>query len=206
MLISDTNKFIFIHIPKTAGTSIRSALQTFSLERPNSNLARVLKNFDLPRDYRNFRFNLHTTLQQAQNKLPEDVFGEYKKLAFVRNPFDRMVSNYAYKVHGTSLKKRKRNDNFEEFVTQCCRGRDLRQVDYLLNREGKIECDFIGRFETINEDYINIQRLLSIELPALAKKNASKREGAYREYYTDKTKDLVSEYYRQDIEEFGYQF
>lgn len=206
MLISDTKEFIFIHIPKTAGTSIRSELQAFSLKRPNSNLARFLKKFSLPRDYRKFRFNLHATLQDAQNKLPIDLFEGYRKVAFVRNPYDRMVSNYAYKINGTAEKKRKRNDTFEEFVIKCCSGYGMRQVDYLFNREGGIECDFIGRFENITVDYENVQSFLSIDLPPLPQKNVSKKEGSYRDYYTDKTKDLVSKYYQKDIEEFGYEF
>ena len=206
MLISDSNEFIFIHIPKTAGTSIRSALQPYSLQTPSSRLARILKRFDLPKDYQKFRFNLHATLQKAQSKLPPELYGGYKKIAFVRNPYDRMVSNYAYKVHGTADKNRKRNDSFEEFVLQCCSGKDLIQTDYLTDLKGNLDCDFIGRFESLSEDYSRMQEILGIELTPLAKKNNSKRKGSYHDYYTDKTRDIVAKYYQKDIDNFGYEF
>ena len=206
MLISDSNKFIFIHISKTAGSSIRLALKPYAIENPSSRLSKILKNFDLPRNYQKFRFRLHANLKNAQNKVPEDVFATYKKVAFVRNPWDRMVSKYAYNVHGTSKTTRKRNDSFEEYVLERCTKKDDFQLDYLTNNQGEIDCDFIGRFENLSEDYQKLAKFLDIKLPALPVVNISKRKGTYQDYYTQETRDMVAKAYKKDIEAFGYNF
>ena len=101
MLISDSHQFIFIHVPKTAGTSIRNALAPYALSRPSGKIASLLKHINLPRDYRKFRFGTHCTLAKVEQKLPTEVFQNYKKIAFVRNPWDRLVSMYAYRILGT---------------------------------------------------------------------------------------------------------
>ena len=206
MLISDTDKFIFIHIPKTAGSSIRSLLQSKALETPNSRMSRLLKNFNLPSDYQKFRFRFHYTLLEAEKKLPNNVFDSYKKIAFVRNPWDRVVSNYAYKVHGTSNKERNRNDSFEEFILSEITRKKRLQSDYIVDSTGKVACDFIGHFESLEEDYERMQTFLEVKLPALKKLNSSKRRESYRDYYTERTKALVAKYYEKDIELFKYQF
>ena len=44
MLLDNKRKFLFIHIPKTAGTSIRNNLATLTdLEKPYSELNKELK-------------------------------------------------------------------------------------------------------------------------------------------------------------------
>ena len=204
MLISDKDEFIFIHIPKTAGSSIRKLLLPRAIKNPTSRLSSALKRFDLPKDYRKFRFGLHYSLLEAQLKLPDEVFESYKKIAFVRNPWDRMVSSFAYKVHGTKDKKRTISYSFEEFIKSQANRKN--QSDYLLDKNGDLGCDFIGRFESLDEDYLRMQAFLNIELPPLTKLNVSKRSGAYRDYYTQSTRDLVAQYYKNDIELFGYQF
>lgn len=203
MLISDEKKFIFIHIPKTAGSSIRSTLQPYSIPKQTSKL---LKHFNLPSNYQKFSFRLHASLQDAENKIPNDIFTSYKKIAFVRNPWDRLVSTFAYKVHGTDDKDRNRNDSFEKFIHREFKRKDRQQAFYLLNRHGKLACDFIGRFESLSEDYNEMQVLLNIPLSTLPQLNASKRQNTYRDYYTPQTKELVAKYYQDDIKLFGYDF
>lgn len=138
--------------------------------------------------------------------MPESVYSDYKKIAFVRNPWDRLVSNFAYKVHGTKDKSRTRNDSFEEFIEYELQRKNRRQIDYLKNTDGELDCNFIGRFESLATDYQSLKEAVGIDLPPLATKNASKRQASYRDYYTQHTRDLVSSHYQEDIEVFGYSF
>lgn len=206
MIISDKQQFIFVHIPKTAGSSIQSALSSYAIENPRSRWSRVLKHFNLPKDYQRFRFTLHSSLSDVQQKMPADTFANYKKVAFVRNPWDRMVSSYAYKIHGTKDKKRSRNDDFETFLHSEFKRHKKPQIDYLKNRDGKLDCDFIGHFESLNNDYQKLGKLLDIELPPLPALNKSKSRSNYRDYYNETTKKLIQQHYQEDIDTFGYTF
>lgn len=78
------------------------------------------------------------------------------------------------------------------------------QVEWLKNDDGKIDIDFIGKFETINKDFEQIKTRIGLEaeLPHL---NASKRAG-YQSYYDAETREIVANWFREDIEAFGYQF
>ena len=64
--------------------------------------------------------------------------------------------------------------------------------------------DYIIKYETINEDFNYVKSVLGLdaELPHL---NASKRAG-YQSYYDNETRKIVAEWFREDIEEFGYSF
>jgi len=206
MIISDKKRFIFVHIPKTAGSSIQSALSPYSIEKPHSHWSRILRHFNLPNHYQDFRFTLHSTLKEAQIKMPDDTFQQYKKVAFVRNPWDRMVSSYAYKIHGTKDKERTRNDDFETFLQAEFRRKKSQQVEYLQNTDGKLDCDFIGRFESLIKDYQTLGEVLDIQLPTLPTLNKSRGRRDYREYYNDASKALVARHYQDDIDLFEYTF
>jgi hypothetical protein len=65
--------------------------------------------------------------------------------------------------------------------------------------------DFIGRFETLNEDYNELKKIIgtSVNLPHI---NKSNRDVGYKQYYNNKTLKLVSEMYQKDLNNFGYTF
>lgn len=207
MIISDQYKFIFVHIPKTAGSSLRSVLSLYANATPSSTLSRLLKHINLPKNYQQFRFNLHSTLLDVQLKMPAQTFEQYQKIAFVRNPWDRMVSSYAFKVNGTDEKKRNCNDSFEIFInTETRNNKKRQQVDYLRDINGKLNCEFIGRYESLEQDYRTLEDFLGIKLPSLPVLNKSKGRGNYRSFYNEETKALIAQYYQEDINEFGYTF
>jgi len=84
MLISDSKQFIFVHISKTAGTSIRAALEPYSVNAPRDKWHSFLRRFDLPKDYRQFKFSKHAYLSAADKKLPSDIYQSYFKFAVVK--------------------------------------------------------------------------------------------------------------------------
>jgi len=207
LLISDEHKFIFIHIPKTAGSSIRSALSEFALERNNSQLSRLLRRFNLPKNHHNYRFGLHNDLRKAQEKIPAELFSQYRKVAFVRNPWDQLASNYRYKVFGSSDKKSElSNIDFESFIQKEAKRHNRLQHDYLIDRNRKLQCDFLGRFENLAEDYNKLRDFLGIDLVELPSKNISLKKGSYQDYYNDETKEFVAQHWKKDIDVFGYEF
>mgnify|MGYP001217449526 CR=1 FL=1 len=110
MVISDKERFIFIHIPKNAGNSI-----TRLLLKHRDNYAYG----DVPQ---------HAALKWVGNNLPEKLL--YKKICFSRNPYSRMVSWWTYnRSHEKfweeyDLARHARDMEFNEWLLKCIqRGR-----------------------------------------------------------------------------------
>src|SRR5690348_4368952 len=90
MVLSDSRKFLFIHIPKAAGTSIRRTLEPYAI---TDHLA-YSRGID---DYvaKKRQFPPHLTYANAAKVLKVDL-GAYFTFAFVRNPWDRYVSMFQF--------------------------------------------------------------------------------------------------------------
>ena len=99
MLVSKEKKFLFIHIPKAAGTSVKSALKPWTTTPPPTRANRLLTQARLPRDYSKRRWRKHGTLLHAQRRIPAEDFHTLFKFSFVRNPWNRLVSLFeSYKA------------------------------------------------------------------------------------------------------------
>ena len=98
-LVSDSHKFIFIHVPKTAGTSIRSVLQDYCIE--DHELVDTYTGSSWGPDYRTLfeskDVSLETSLQ-TRARIGQEKFDEYLKFAVVRNPWDREISYFCYEL------------------------------------------------------------------------------------------------------------
>jgi hypothetical protein len=80
------------------------------------------------------------------------------------------------------------------------------QSDYLIDLHGNLIVDFIGRYERLQDDFDTACRKIGIPTPPLPHKRRAKTRGAYREYYTPQTAQLVAEHFKADIDMFGYTF
>jgi chondroitin 4-sulfotransferase 11 len=180
--------FIFIHINKTAGTSIGNAI-------------------GLP-------IKDHLTAKEVIARIGESKWNEAYKFTLVRNPWDKAVSLYEYRRKKDRTEISARGVSFSDWVKMTY-GEDKNydyynarafqpQVDWLKDNEGKISMDFVGKFESINEDFNHIKNVIGLdaELPYL---NASKRAG-YQSYYDDETRDIVARWFHEDIDFFTYKF
>ncbi|MGA9575901.1 MAG: sulfotransferase family 2 domain-containing protein [Lysobacterales bacterium] len=181
--------FIFIHINKTAGTSVGNAI-------------------GLPIKH-------HQTAREVIAKIGREKWNRAYKFTLVRNPWDKVVSHYEYRRKKNKNDLSEREIPFNEWVKKTY-GPDKDpfyydnekafqpQIEWLKDDEGNISIDFVGKFETIDEDFERIKSTIGIsaELPHL---NASKRAG-YRSYYDDQTREIVAQWFREDIETFDYQF
>lgn len=209
MLISDQKEFVFVHVAKTAGTSIRAALKPYSVQAPNSKFYSFLRLFDLPKDYRRFKFPRHAFLSAAHRKLPPDIYQNYFKFAVVRNPWDRLVSCY-HSDHGL---KQDRNPNknykappkFFDYLEKQ-RKRENFQLERITDLDGQIGLDFMLRFERIDEDIKTLADKLdvSIDLPRL---NPSLRQKAsFQDYYDQESRNFVARHWQREIEMLDYKF
>ncbi|MEM7233719.1 MAG: sulfotransferase family 2 domain-containing protein [Planctomycetota bacterium] len=207
MLISDEKKFIFVHVPKTGGSSMSQALQPVSLERQSSRWYSLLRKFGLPRDYRKFRFLTHGHLRSVERIMPPEIYKEYFKFAFVRNPWDRLVSEYNALMHQPNNRRYRRVaklDGFKGYLEYEAPRIVDSQVDMLLDSRGEIGVDFVGRFENLAADFQHVCERVGLETD-LGHVNAHKH-ASYRTFYTDETREFVRKYWHRDIEAFDYEF
>lgn len=194
MIISRSRKFIFAHIPKVAGISVRSALEPFA-----DGQSAMLRD------------TTHETLPALIARHP-DMKGFFK-FTFVRNPWDRLVSFYfnAREKLARTYPQMQSVD-FDGMLRLLDRNvewvRELHVVrpqrEFIRDGNGELLADFVGRFERLPGDFAHACARAGIE-PVLPKKNASSH-GPYAGYYSDWSRGFVSGRYREDIEEFGYQF
>ena len=206
MLISDSHKFIFVHVRKAAGSSIRDTLEPLSLVKPTDTWSKVKSRFlKTEKDYRRYAFRQHDDINVAKRLMPPELFESYFKFAFVRNPWDRLVSEYEFirrrPDHGRHSKVIKMD--FEKYIVYQSNRKDAHQVNMLADKNGKVLMDFIGKFENLHEDWNRVTDKLGIENKTLShRKKANIKD--YDSYYTPETRALVGELWKRDIEAFGY--
>ena len=188
--------FIFIHIPKSGGTALRTALGYSKTGRQH----------------------LPWYVYYSANP---NFFERSFKFAIVRNPWDRAVSAYHYLAQGGNGTTDSRLTNeiskykdFSDFVLSGLSKGTFRsnlmflpQSNFIVDGESEIKVDFVGRLENLNEDFQQISKRLSFSAQPISHINKSSRSGGYRQYYlNDDVVTAIMEIYQQDIRTFGYSF
>jgi len=185
-------KSIFIHIPKTAGTSlVQSIYGDVSAE-----------------GHRNIEFYKNI----FSNELPN-----FFKFCFVRNPYDRLYSSYKFLQKGGMNKNDaksfdthlKQYADFEDFVLNGLTKALLKEIihfipqtHFICNGKGLVLVDFIGKFENLKQDIGKLEKKLDLEI-ILPHLNSNKKEN-YLSIYTDEMLEKVKEFYENDFKILGY--
>ena len=204
-MISHKHKFIFIHIPKTGGTSIERALEpTISLEDPDCHAGHVEGNTLIE--------GKHWRTIDYQSKFPE-LFDSYFKFMFIRNPWDRMVSRYEWRRFLAPLKfegeraEKISNQDFKDFLQK--QGVEMFEkwcyVDLMQDSNGHRAIDFVGRFENLQNDFDVVCDKIGTPRQELLNTNHVKRKN-YTEYYNNETREMVAQGFKRDIEYIDYKF
>lgn len=196
-MIVHSYKTIFIHINKTAGSSVQNAFHN------------VVPN-EVPHCWKNGSVPDHRTAITIKNIIADELWRDYFKFAFVRNPWDRMVSMYHFRF--------KNNQSFNDWIlwsenernqTHCSfnpHGLPLwgPQLDWVRDENGSIAVDFIGMFETIESDWSYICKKINkkLELPH----HNTSEHFHYSKYYNKTSRFLVEKWHKDDIEMFDYKF
>ncbi len=145
---------------------------------------------------------------------PVNLYKKYFKFAFVRNPWDRLVSCWRNKVIDANYFRFSADDlrvmqEFENFVDLVAT-RDLETCDQHIRLQSKLidlsHIDFLGRFEHFEEHLAEVMRIIGLGSLPIGQKNTSREKAHYRQYYSADLRDRVAEAYRRDIRIFGYEF
>jgi len=217
MLISNSHRFIFFHTGKTGGMSMRNILQYYAQEPEKFKIHRPAQMLDgKPNKMYDVwqTLLLHAKASDAQQELPADIFNDFYKFAFVRNPWDLQVSMYHFILReptSSTYSQVSQLGSFEAFIEWVIKtpapypkGITKLQQQMLCDEEGNLLVDFVGRYETLHQDFELICQKLGIpeKLPHLNKS----QHNDYRSYYNDYTQNLVAEHFKLDIELLGYAF
>ena len=203
MRISHKHKFIFIATPKTGSTSIRSMLDEFS---------------DIKSEGEGI-YQHHTTYAQALKRF--DYAKDYTCFAFVRNPWDRWLSLWYYIQRQAKIGKGKysvkckgllkKHSNFKEYVMNITAEKNKDPMSAhncfkWISSDGEhVDIDYVGKMETMQEDFDTICDKIGIPRQTLLHKNATTHKH-YTKYYDDEMIDTIAQKCEKDIEHFGYKF
>jgi len=219
---------VFVHIPKTAGQSIEQFfMDLLGLDWKEDREALYLQNNDDPARGTEKLAHLSASEYVDCGHVTQQKFSDFFKFSFVRNPWKRILSEYRYRnyFHHRSFKdfvlNKMPRPGFDDKYRHV-----MPQYDMLHDKDGRLLVDFLGRFETLQQDFDRVCESLGLENSQLPHRNPSdkksrdlkrrfrnrlfmngeNRHHGLNDFYDDETREAVADHYRIDIETFGYQF
>lgn len=214
---------IFIHIPKNAGMTIRhrqsKSRQYITPVTPDLLPDSTIKEFRQAMTKNGFTHPSHYNTEHARWRDLKPELKEKKSFAVIRNPWDRVVSRYFFAKKVIEVEKKHDKSladvsSFEAFLEERHK---YGNIKYLWNRavngwfpatehvcddEGNVRCDML-RFEKLNDDlcaYLNITDM------SRARNVTNLNKGSYKDLYNPKTIQIIADWYKNDIETFGFDF
>lgn len=194
--IGTTHKFIFVHIPKTAGISIAAALDLACTQ-------------------------CHYPAREIKQILNKAEFGKiiwqnYFKFSFVRNPWSWIISNLFFHANifnipidpSTFLTDWMTNGQINitnELTLRISRIMERGQYSFL-SEEDTLLVDFVGKFENLQQDFEYICNEIGVPQTILLHKNKTREYKHYTEYYNEDAKQFIATKFAKEIKSFGYTF
>ena len=182
--------YLFIHINKTGGSSVSLALGENE--------------------------QTHLSADTIMNFIGNENFKEKFSFAFVRNPYDRVVSQYHYRLQTNQTNIKTENVSFEDWIRKSYVEKDPQyfnyplmfqpQLDWISDYENELLINFVGKFENINEDFKHICNQIGKGNLTLPHHRKSKRKKVYQDYYTPETKAIITKVFEKDLDYFKYTF
>jgi hypothetical protein len=200
---STSLRYVFIHIPKCAGTSIHRALGILH------------DRLSLPVDPK--RYHKHSKACDVRRILGP-IWDQSFKFSMIRNPWDLMVSSYhwwlthaaRYRSLAVQTAQVREMGSFAKFMqskfgTKMINEQPGEELLDWISDDHKITVDLVGRYETLDQDWIRICEKLGVEHIPLGRENRVARAD-YQSFYDEASKRSVAERFSKTIELFGYEF
>ncbi|MFY0619068.1 sulfotransferase family 2 domain-containing protein [Shimia sp.] len=219
MILSKSHNFIFVHVPKTAGTAMTSALEPYGVYPPRSLWRSFVRRLPIIQSPDQVYLRKHETAAGIKRKLGAEVFSQFHRFAVVRNPYDHAVSHYEFmkQFRLPKIAEKVANMSFSDYLRYRMKppfwndtffARLPNQSYFLTDNAGSLLVDQILRFETLADDFDQLAKKLDFDGVSLRRENetvsrADKRP--WQSYFDDEAKSLVDQLYDVDFGLLGYQ-
>ena len=211
---------LFIHIPKNAGMTIRrSPMLNNRIMLAGSNIHKSPEYSQAVLDKMNSLGDHHGFEHARWRDVHPSIRDRNNAFAVIRNPWDRVVSRYFFAKKVIEVEKKVSKEyadvsSFEAFLEERHKWGSEKYMwhravrgwypafDHVSDDSGRVRCDII-RFENLNDDlceYFNIVEM------SKARNVTAINSGTYRDVYTPETIQVVADWYKKDIEHWGYDF
>lgn len=214
MIISRGRRYIFVHIPKTGGTSLALALEARAM-KDDILIGDTPKARRRRRRVKGFqsrgRLWKHSTLADIDGLVTTEEIGEMFCFTLVRNPWDRAVSYYhwlreqEFEHPAVALARRLGFGAFLQHPQTRAAFAAQPAAHYMTDAAGRERAAVFVRLEHLAQDLAPVEAHLGYPLRP-GRENRSDRDADWRRYYTDTAADAVAEACAEDIARFGYRF
>lgn len=211
-MIFPDKKIVYIKIPKTGSTSVYryfADLDTYSTIINLNHLHGIRRDPRCFRRGKGWALGGHVSAQDIRWHL-KDEYARYFKFTVVRNPYERLVSNYFWQ-----RAKSRAPVSFKGFVKALiedpsvlpkqCQLHAIPQMHWITDEAGELIVDQIIRLENIDQELRSTMRRLGLPEPVLGRSNETSH-AHYSNYYDDALRSGVQKLYQADIDFLGYQF
>ena len=186
MIVSNKHKFVFVHIPKTGGTSMTMMLEPHLDEKAKKPMGRGWQS-------QFHKHGLHSGINSKRYRQYEDFF----KFAIVRNPYDRLCSIWRSGMSGSAKYR------FDKFVKICKPGNYKVQYNHIYENK-KLLVDYIMKYENYDQEvrgFFDKFGLLCGEIPHKLKTTHRQKR---KTELNQELSDIIYRKYRIDFDTFGY--
>lgn len=191
-------RWVFIHVPKTGGTSLRGVLGPDRMHNPE--YAPVLEGGHRP-------LPIHLWARHIRKGAGEETWEQVFSFACVRNPWDRLVSLYRFRKRRNQVPQQREFLPWLEGLDQVHDGGLTPQWDRLSCPDsGRLIVDCVLRYETLGRDFRALCGQLGIPPRPLPHQNAAGKPVDYREFYDDAARERVAALFGREIAFFNYTF
>lgn len=218
MIISDQHKFIFVHVPKTAGDSVTQALAPYATPLKRTLWKSIRRRLPVKDRVETIYLRKHDPASRAIARLGRAKWDSYKSFAVVRNPFDHAVSHYEFmkQFRIAAVAAKVAAMRFPDYLDYRAKppfwndtffARLPNQSYFLTDPSGAIAVDRIVRFEEIGTDFKSACEeigLHGVDLPHVNKTKSKSKKRPFQDYYDTTAIQKVRSLYADDFRLLGY--
>ena len=218
MILSTSHRFIFVHVPKTAGTALTAALEPYGVTGTRTALRRLIRRLPLREAPERAYFRKHETAMAIRAKIGAQDYDKFSKFSVVRNPFDHAVSHFEYLKEFRNAQKAAAfaRMSFAEYLHYRTTARGLfvpafavlpDQAHFLVDGAGRLLVNRVLHFETLAADVALLEKDLGLPQVAMQRVNPTRAKAVAKSlasYYDEATAEGVRRLYARDFDLFGY--